>query len=96
MPDLQAAAAQDRPESGRNHPWGAAMITIPLEILEKIQSHRPHLGAMIGSLKAATSPELARIIEKRLADAYLAGETRLTAMETYKLAGCSAGRGYGA
>jgi hypothetical protein len=60
VPDLQAAAAQDRPESGRNHPWGAAMITIPLEILEKIQSHRPHLGAMIGSLKAATSPELAR------------------------------------
>ena len=60
MPDLQAAAAQDRPESGRNHPWGAAMITIPLEILEKIQSHRPHLGAMIGNLKAATSPALAR------------------------------------
>jgi hypothetical protein len=60
VPDLQAAAAQDRPESGRNHPWGAAMITIPLEILEKIQSHRPHLGAMIGNLKAATSPALAR------------------------------------
>jgi hypothetical protein len=71
------------------------MTTIPSDVLEKIQVHRPHLAAIIGNLKAATGPELARGLEKRLADAYLAGETRLTAMETWKLAACSAGREYG-
>jgi hypothetical protein len=71
------------------------MKTIPVDVLDKIEAHRPHLAAIIGNLKAATGPELARGLEKRLADAYLAGETRLSAMETWRLAACSAGRGYG-
>ncbi len=71
------------------------MITIPDEVLQKIQAHRPHLVAIITNLRQATTAALIRGLEKRLADAYLAGETRLSAGEVYKLAACSAGRPYG-
>ncbi len=72
-----------------------AWITIPDEVLEKIQGHRPPLAAIIGNLKTATSQDLVRVLEKRLADAYLAGETRLNGLEKYHLMACSEGRAYG-
>jgi hypothetical protein len=69
------------------------MKTIPTTVLDKIAEHRPHLQTMIDNLDAY--PVTARQTEKALADAYLRGTTRLTAVETYKLCSCSAGRGYG-
>jgi putative cell wall-binding protein len=64
--------------------------TIPREVLDKIVQHRPHLATIVGNIPAAPSQ-----CEKALADAYLAGETRLTVQETWKLAACSAGNSYG-
>lgn len=64
--------------------------SIPHSVLDKIIAHRPHLRRMAENI--ALSPAQ---IEKALANAYLAGETRLTVAETWKLAACSAGRRYG-
>jgi hypothetical protein len=64
--------------------------TIPKHVLDKIVAHRPHLAALIGNITLVPAQA-----EKALADAYLLGETHLTAQETYDLAACSAGRGYG-
>ena len=70
------------------------MITIPYDVLDKIVAHRPHLASIVANLRA--NPDRARQFEKPLADAYLAGETKLTALETWKLSACCAGRAYGA
>jgi len=69
------------------------MQTIPDDVLSKIVAHRPHLGAIARNLRAC--PSRARQFEKAIADAYLLGETRLTVEETWKLAACCDGRGYG-
>jgi len=69
-------------------------MTIPEDVLDRIVAHRPHLGVLVANLRAAPA-HLVPVLEKRLADAYLAGESRLTPQETWNLAACSAGRGYG-
>lgn len=69
------------------------MITIPDEVLEKIAAHRPHLACIVRNLRA--NPTRAVQFEKPLAHAYLMGETRLTAMETWKLSACCVGKKYG-
>lgn len=70
------------------------MQTIPDDVLDAITAHRPHLAAMARNLRA--NPALAGAIERDLATAYLAGETRLSATQTYHLAACAAGHPYGA
>ena len=67
--------------------------SIPDDVLAKITKHRPHLEPMVSNLR--THPEMAQALEKRIADAYLRGETKLSASETWKLAACGAGRPYG-
>lgn len=69
------------------------MVTIPDDVLEKIVAHRPHLASIVRNLRA--NPSRAVQFEKPLADAYLMGETRLTAMETWKLSACCVGKKYG-
>jgi hypothetical protein len=75
------------------------MKTIPDEVLKIIREHRPHLGSIIDNLLAASSqassPELVRALERDLARAYLYGETRLTPLDTWRLAACSAGEPFG-
>lgn len=66
------------------------MKTIPEAVLIKIASHRPYLTAMIDNLRG--QPVMARQIEQAIARAYLAAETRLTAMETYRLAAVANGQ----
>jgi hypothetical protein len=66
------------------------MASIPQAVLDKIVQHRPHLKKVVNNI-----PNAPRQCEKALADAYLAGETRLTVEETWKLGACSAGRRYG-
>lgn len=67
--------------------------SIPEEVLNKIAAHRPHLRAIIRNI--AAHPSMARGLERDLATAYLLGETKLTAMETWHLACCTDGRRYG-
>lgn len=69
--------------------------TIPNDVLEKILSHRPHLKALVDNLRKTEDHRLARLLEKRLADAYLSGVTRLSPLETYYLSQCCCGWGYG-
>ncbi len=69
------------------------MYTIPDSVLAKIAEHRPHLGGMIQNLRA--HPAQAIQFEKAIADAYLMGETRLSAMETYRLSACCVGDKFG-
>jgi hypothetical protein len=71
------------------------MKTIPDSVLEKICGHRPNLRVMIENLRSAKDQAIIRMLEKRLADAYLMGETELTPLETFYLAACCHGRPYG-
>lgn len=59
------------------------MQTIPDAVLDKIAEHRPHLAPMVANLRAY--PDQAPQIEKAIAQAYLAGETHLSATETWYL-----------
>lgn len=59
------------------------MQTIPDAVLDAIAQHRPHMRAMIDNLRAY--PELAEGLERGIAQAYLAGETRLSALDTWHL-----------
>ena len=59
------------------------MRTIPDAVLDRIVEHRPHLAAMAANLRAA--PALAPQLEKAIAQAYLAGETHLSALDTWYL-----------
>jgi len=68
--------------------------SIPDEVLEKIVNHHPHLQVMINNLRNAKG-QTVQLLEKRLADAYLSGETHLTPLETFYLAACCWGRPYG-
>lgn len=67
--------------------------SIPDEVLDKIERHRPHLRLMIANLRAR--PDLAQILERRIADAYLAAEPHLTGLEIYYLAYCCNRKPYG-
>lgn len=67
--------------------------SIPPEVLEKIVAHRPPLSALVTNL--AEHPEQAAQLERSLAVAYLAGETRLSALETFRLGACANGEPYG-
>jgi hypothetical protein len=69
------------------------MITIPQPVLDQIATHRPHLAGMVRNLRA--NPSRAVQFEKPLADAYLQGETRLSALDTWKLSACCTGDRYG-
>jgi hypothetical protein len=69
------------------------MITIPETVLAKIVAHRPHLAAIVRNLKV--NPSRAVQYEKRLADAYLMGETRLSVKDTYHLSACCSGEKFG-
>jgi hypothetical protein len=64
--------------------------TIPTSVIEKIVAHRPHLKKIADNI-----PVLGCQAEKVLADNYLAGETRLTVMETLYLSCCCVGAEYG-
>ena len=68
--------------------------TIPDEVLNKIVHHRPHMRHMVRNLRAS-SRDMARRLEKAIADAYLEGTTDLTAMETWRLSFCCGGEPYG-
>lgn len=59
------------------------MQTIPDAVLDKITQHRPHMAQMIANLRAY--PDQARQIEKAIAHAYLAGESHLSASDTWHL-----------
>jgi len=69
------------------------MITIPENVLDKIIEHRLYLAGIVRNLRS--SPSRAVQFEKSLADAYLMGDTRLTAMETWMLSACCVGDKYG-
>lgn len=69
------------------------MVTIPDSVLDRIVEHRPHLGSMVRNLRA--NPARAMQFEKAIADNYLSGETRLSAIETYHLSSCCIGDRFG-
>lgn len=69
------------------------MRTIPDAVLTQIAEHRPHLAPMIANLRA--NPDHAAQIEKGIATAYLLGETRLSALDTWYLAQVSYGGPWG-
>lgn len=54
---------------------------IPDTVLDKISGHRPHLAEMCKNYKANHDIRIGNAI----ANAYLQGETRLSAMETWHL-----------
>jgi hypothetical protein len=69
------------------------MQTIPDVILDRIAAERPHLQAMIDTLRQST--DLAQGVEKAIAFEYLEGTTTLSAMETWHLAQCANGAPWG-
>jgi hypothetical protein len=69
------------------------VITIPTPVLDQIAIHRPHLAGMVRNLQA--NPSRAAQFEKPLADAYLAGETKLSALDTWRLSACCVGDKFG-
>lgn len=69
------------------------MQTIPDAVLEQIAEHRPHLATMIANLRS--HPDQAQQIETALAQAYLAGESHLSAQETWYLAQVAYGGPWG-
>jgi hypothetical protein len=69
------------------------MQTIPEAVLEQIAQHRPHLAVLVANLRA--HPEHAAQIEKALATAYLLGETKLSAQETWYLSQVAHGGPWG-
>lgn len=71
------------------------MHSIPVEVLFSIEAHRPDLAPLIHDLMATTDSPMARMLEKRLAAAYLDGVSRLGAEETMLLSACRAGKKYG-
>lgn len=75
---------------------GQAASTIPLEVLMKIEAHRPDLASLIHELAAATGPEAIRALERRLAAAYLSGVSALDPEQDWRLSACLEGRPYGA
>lgn len=72
-----------------------AYQSIPVDILEKIQLHRPNLAGIIGNLKAARFSAQARQIERAIANAYLLGEVRISPLECMNLSSCCIGHKYG-
>lgn len=64
--------------------------SIPPHILKAIVRHRPHLAHLVANIPLAPVQ-----CEKALAVAYLAGETRLSASDTWALAACTRGLPYG-
>jgi hypothetical protein len=69
------------------------VITIPDAVLETIVDDRPHLAGIVRNLRA--NPRRAAQFEKPLADAYLMGETKLSAVDTWKLSACCVGEKFG-
>lgn len=69
------------------------MQTIPNAVLDQIAEHRPHLATMIANLQA--HPDRAVQIEKAIATAYLLGESRLTAQNTWFLSQVAHGGPWG-
>lgn len=69
------------------------MITIPDTVLDAIATHRPHLAGIVRNLRA--NPDRAVQFEKALADAYLAGEARIPAVDVWRLSACCTGKGFG-
>ena len=69
------------------------MISIPEHVLQTIVEHRPHLAGIVRNLRA--NPSRAVQFEKPLADAYLQGETKLSAVDTWKLSACCVGNKFG-
>lgn len=69
------------------------MQTIPDGVINLIVEHRPHLAALVANLHA--SPDQAPQIEQALATAYLLGETRLSAQETWYLSQVAHGGPWG-
>lgn len=69
------------------------MQTIPDEVLDQIAAHRPHLAQLIANIRA--HPDQAPQLERDVATAYLLGEPRLSAQETWYLAQVSYGGPWG-
>ena len=69
------------------------MQTIPDTILDRMIEHRPQLAQMIANLRA--HPDRAVQFETPIAQAYLAGESRLSALETWHLAQVAYGGPWG-
>lgn len=79
---------------------GVTMMTIPEEVLTKIEVHCPLLAVLCAHVRSARTPWTVRHHEKALADAYLrlppAFRGRaLSPVETNALASCSIGEAYG-
>jgi hypothetical protein len=71
------------------------MVSIPLDVLLKIETQRPDLVSIIHDLMATDDPGMQAVLEKRLATGYFTGISNLTPEETLGLSACCAGRKYG-
>ena len=71
------------------------MSSIPLEVLCKIEEQQAELAPIIHDLMATSDPVYVQILEKRLANLYMASGSALTPEETLKLSACSVGNKYG-
>ncbi len=69
------------------------MQTIPDAVLDRIIKHRPHLAQMVTNLR--NHPDRAEQFETPIAQAYLAGESHLSATETWHLAQVAYGGPWG-
>lgn len=71
------------------------MNSIPIDVLLKIESHRPELTPLIYEIMACEDSESTQAFEKRLANAYMLGPDELTPEETLGLLACCLGQPYG-
>ncbi len=71
------------------------MVSIPVDVLMKIEAHRPDLISVIHDLMTVSDRDALHVLEARLAADYLSGTDALTPEETLKLSACCTGRRYG-
>jgi hypothetical protein len=72
------------------------MQTIPDDVLDRIEAHRPHLRPMVQNLRRNARSRVAQQIERAIAAAYLSGSAAgLSPLECWKLGAVLRGKPYG-
>ncbi|HCA27382.1 MAG TPA: hypothetical protein DEP05_07070, partial [Betaproteobacteria bacterium] len=97
-PDASLHRAHFLPAAAEGKPHTAMvmeskiMSSIPVDVLMKIEAHRPDLVSVIHDLMTINDAGALQVLEARLAADYLSGTDALTPEETLKLSACCTGR----
>jgi len=91
---LPMAAAEEKPHTTMVME-SKTISSIPVDVLMKIEAHRPDLASVIHDLMTINDAGALQVLEARLAADYMSGTDALTPEETLRLSACCTGRRYG-